>query len=247
MGSPLYEGLAADLRQQVLTGKYSPGERIPSESELGQTHQVSRTTVRQALGRLVQEGILIPGKGRGYFVRERDPIRWHLSRPERNTRTDIHPADAWSQDVREQGREPTEKRRAVSTLEAEPAIASRLGLEPGALVTVRRRLRFVDGELYAAYDTFFEHELVKDTPIAHPADVLPGTYAVMEELGLGWNDKPRDEVIARHARTDEAELFGLQPGDPVAEVFRTRLTDSHRPVAVTVTVAPGDRVIIVID
>lgn len=245
MGSPLYEGLAADLREMVVSGKLLPGQRLPSEAELVATHRVSRNTVRQALGLLEREGLLISGQGRGWYVRERNPIKWHISRPERNVRTDISPADAWSDDVREQGFTPTEK-RSVSILEPEPRMAARLGLADAEPVVVRRRLRYVDGELFASADSYYPKSLVGDTAIALPGDVLPGTYAVYEEIGHPWV-RHIDEVVSRNATASEADLFGVQPGDPVVEVVRTRYAEDDRPVAAMITVAPGDRVIIIIE
>ncbi len=245
LGSPLYEGLAADLREMIISGQLMPGQRLPSEADLGATHRVSRHTVRQALGLLAREGLLISGQGRGWQVRERNPIQWHISRPERNTRTDISPADAWSDDVREQGFTPTE-RIEVSILEPEPRLAARLQLADREAVVVRRRMRFVDGELFAVAESFFPRALVGDTPIALPGDVLPGTYAVLEEIGHPWVSHT-DEIVARNATAVEADRFGIQSGDPVAEVIRTRFGEGGRPIAATITVAPGDRVVIIIE
>jgi len=243
LNAPLYEGLAARLREMVKSGQLEPGAHLPSEADLVSQHKVSRHTVRQALAMLAREGLITSGQGRGWFVRDSQPLIWNGSRPERNTRTDISPADSWSLDVRDQGRTPSE-RITVSIMVAEPRVADRLALGPSDLVVARRRLRYVDGEISTLADSFYPYDIVKDTAVTQPGDVLPGVYAVMEQLGFGWV-RHRDELWSRPASREEIDLFGFGPGVAVIEHIRTRFTEVGSPVAVTVTIAPGDRVLIV--
>lgn len=239
MTQPLYEDVAADLRSKIQSGQLAPGVRLPSEATLGATHGVSRPVVRNALDLLEREGLLYSAKGRGWFVREIARLVWHASRPERNADADPL-SDAWSRDVREQGHEPDEERE-VAKVPAPHLVALRLGIEPGETVYVRRRLRTVDGEPFSTADTFYPRKIVEGTAIAEPGDVLPGVYTVLDAMGLGWTDDPTDELISRRATTVEADRFGIQAGDPVFEIIRTRSTAEGRPVAATIIVAPGDR------
>lgn len=65
---PLYHHLKNELIRQVEDGAWQPGELIPSELELARKHDVSRTTVRQAVGDLVSMGYLVRQQGKGTFV-----------------------------------------------------------------------------------------------------------------------------------------------------------------------------------
>jgi GntR family transcriptional repressor for pyruvate dehydrogenase complex len=56
------------LRTLVARGGYRPGDRLPAERELAALLQVSRPTVREAIGRLVETGSLITRRGAGTFV-----------------------------------------------------------------------------------------------------------------------------------------------------------------------------------
>lgn len=243
MTQPLYEDVAADLRSMIQSGQLAPGARLPSEATLGADYKVSRPTIRNALDALEREGLLYSAKGRGWFVKEIARLIWHASRPERNQEVDAF-SDAWSRDVREQGHEPDEQRE-VAKVAAPHLIAVRLGIEPGTTVYVRRRLRLVDGEPFSTADTYYPREIVEGTPIAEPGDVLPSAYAVLDAMGLGWTDEPIDELLSRRANTVEADRFGIQPGDPVFSIIRTRFTSDGQPVAATVVVAPGDRIRII--
>lgn len=245
MTAPLYEALATYLRRAISTGTYGPGHHLPSESDLRAEHGVSRSTIRRALDQLQREGLIYSDPRRGWFVREIRPLVWRASRPERNVRTDVSPMDSWSLDVRDQGREPGEQ-ISVTIETAQPRIAERLQIQAGEPVVVRKRHRFVDGDLFLTADTYYPHELVAGSVIAQPKEVLPGVWHAMEELGHGWDDAcRRDETSARPAGMQEAATFGVSAGTPLIEHIRTRRTSEGRPVAVMITVAPGDRMVIV--
>lgn len=65
---PLYRKLQYDLKSQIIAGIYSEGDLLPSESELQQSHGVTRSTIRQALGELVKEGYIRKRQGKGSIV-----------------------------------------------------------------------------------------------------------------------------------------------------------------------------------
>ncbi len=67
---PYYYQLEGLLRQQIVAGRLQPGQQVPSEKQLCERYGVSRTTVRQAIGKLVAEGLVYHVKGKGTFVRK---------------------------------------------------------------------------------------------------------------------------------------------------------------------------------
>ena len=64
----LYQQIAADLRDGITGGKYAPGARLPSETDLMNTHGVARLTARRARRVLRDEGLVEIIPGRGAFV-----------------------------------------------------------------------------------------------------------------------------------------------------------------------------------
>lgn len=68
----LYEDVAAQLREAILSGEFPPGGRLPAERELMSTFGVSRAVVRQATMNLEHEGLVEVqvGAGGGTFVLE---------------------------------------------------------------------------------------------------------------------------------------------------------------------------------
>lgn len=67
---PVYFQLKNDLVKKIAKGVWKPGECIASERELCEIYSVSRMTIRQAIGELVQEGVLTRLKGKGTYVCE---------------------------------------------------------------------------------------------------------------------------------------------------------------------------------
>ncbi len=66
------EAVFRALRQAIQDGMYQPGDRL-REEEVARRFDVSRTPVREALGRLVSKGMVVPAPGRGLLVRKLDP------------------------------------------------------------------------------------------------------------------------------------------------------------------------------
>lgn len=65
---PLYQQIFIILRDRIMQGQWQAGDLLPSEPELMEQYQVSRTTIRLALDRLVNTGLIYRQRGRGTFV-----------------------------------------------------------------------------------------------------------------------------------------------------------------------------------
>jgi len=68
-GDRLYQRLARILFDQLATGRYAVGDRLPAERELSVEHGVSRPAVREALIALEVQGYVEVRLGAGAFVR----------------------------------------------------------------------------------------------------------------------------------------------------------------------------------
>lgn len=68
---PIYYQLKALIQEQIESGLWRPGDRIPTEQELCRLYSISRSPVRQALNQLAHEGVLVRRPGSGTFVSDR--------------------------------------------------------------------------------------------------------------------------------------------------------------------------------
>lgn len=64
----LVQKLAASLREDILSGAYQLGAKLPSEAALTESHEVSRTVVREAIASLRSDGLVEARQGAGVFV-----------------------------------------------------------------------------------------------------------------------------------------------------------------------------------
>lgn len=238
------EQIADELRAAVLDGSLAPGDRLPTEADLIERHQVARNTARDALAMLVNEGLIVARRPHGYFVRDRQRMDY---RPQSDL--SVHPADA-PQDVflTEQGlagREPSQS-IDVSIVEPPPEVAKRLKLNPGEFAVVRRRVRFLGGEPFYSNDSFFPLPVVQDTPIMAPHDISRGANRVLADHGH-VQVKATDEIFVRMPTPDEVKRLDLAPGTPVAVHIITGYGPSGEPLRCVLNILPGDRHVIIYD
>lgn len=64
----LYYKIYEALRNDIKTGKYQEGDRIPMESELAKQYSVSAITVKKALSMLAEEALILRVPGKGSFI-----------------------------------------------------------------------------------------------------------------------------------------------------------------------------------
>lgn len=65
---PLYLQVEADIKNDIVSKKYSPGQKIPTENELTQLYGVSKITIRKAMQKLTDEGVIQKVQGKGTFI-----------------------------------------------------------------------------------------------------------------------------------------------------------------------------------
>jgi GntR family transcriptional regulator len=123
-----------EIREQLLTRikAMRPDDLLPQERELADTFQVSRTTVRQALQGLIEDGLIYSVRGQGTFV-----ARGRISKGLALT--------SFTEDMRARDLEPATR---LLTAEEHPApddVARTLELKPGTSVYYLERLRLADG------------------------------------------------------------------------------------------------------
>jgi GntR family transcriptional regulator len=134
---PFWFQLARVLEQAIASGLWRPGERLASESELCDHFGISRTTVRQALARLEQEGMVVRRKGFGTFATSAGPRMWLVQSQE----------GFYHDDVFRLGRAVSSQMLRRELTELPSWAATALSLPVGARGVVMERLRSVDGNL----------------------------------------------------------------------------------------------------
>ena len=201
---PFYFQLAELLEREVANSRWGPGTRLPSEPELCETYGLSRTTVRQALARLEQRGLIERRKGQGTFVQEGQPGLWLLQSSQ----------GFFQDEVDRLGRTVTSQ---ILRTEAGPLpdwACTALDVAPGTHGATLERLRYVDGNVALYVVNHLSTEVAEAAlTISNPNESL--YRRLHEHTGVQpYGGRRTLEAIA----ADEwlAERLELRPGAPVA-------------------------------
>lgn len=230
---PLFKQIADSLRAQIIAGQLGPGDKVPSETQLMESYQVARMTVRQALALLKAEGLLVAEHGRGVFVRARPVVRRvasdRFARRQREAGQAAFIAEAQGVGA------PSVDELEVGYETALPHVREALALGSRAKVLARRRRYLLDGEPVELAQTFVPADLAKGTPIEERHTGPGGVYARLEENGHHLAEFT-EEVAARMPTPEERQRLRLPEGTPVLTVRRIAFRKDGVPVETTDTV-----------
>ncbi|MFI1557765.1 GntR family transcriptional regulator [Streptomyces globisporus] len=233
--------IADDLREQIRTGVLPPGHPLPTSRELADAYGVTAKTVSAGIDLLKLEGLVVGEQGGRRRVRLDKPITWNLTHFERGKRRDSRAMDDWSAAITAAGRTPAQQ-VAVSTGPASAEVAAWLQIAKGDSVLTRTRMRLVDDRPFQLSTSSFPLALAEDTLLEQEGDVaIPG--GILRSIGHPQHHV-RDEIAIRMPTPEETERLQLPVGTPVAQHVRIGY-GADCPVRVMVTIAPGDRHILV--
>ncbi len=228
---PLYHQLEEVLKADIESGKWRPGEQIPTETVLAERFGVSKITVRQALQNLADLGYIRREHGRGTFVSTRkfdEGPRELTSFTEEMTRHRLAPASRILRQWVE---------RAASR------VAEALHLPVDSPVYVLRRVRLADGEPVTVQTAHIPASLV-------PGLTMEGDASLYEVLQTRYHlhaARARETYVIGLADSTTANLLGIPPDSPVFKVERVTLLPNDRPFEFVQSTIRGDRYAIVLD
>jgi GntR family transcriptional regulator len=209
----------------ALTAGLAAGAAVPTERELAELFETSRTTVRQAIAELVVEGRLERTQGRGTFVAQPKLMQ-------------VRQLTTFSRDLQEQGRRPGSVLLQLSEQPADLEVSARLELALGTPIHRVERLRTAAGETIA-------HEIAHlPGPLPQLAEQLAAHGSLYLTLDRAYGIKlAAVEDIVETALADpvEADLLGVDTGLPILLVHRTGRDADGRAVEWTRSVFRGDR------
>jgi GntR family transcriptional regulator len=198
--SALYRQVAGDLRAAIASGRYAPGTRLPSESELAERYSVSRGTVRQAFAALRADGVIASRRGARRVV---------IGGSRLQSFGELLSFSRWARAIGEQpaGRVVSLVRRDAAALEAE-----RLMLPAGAQVYFLVRVRLLTGRPVMIERTAFP-ERVGALVAGFSLDTESITER-LEQLGVVFADA--EHVIdSVPASAEDARLLEARPRVPL--------------------------------
>jgi GntR family transcriptional regulator len=227
---PYYYQLYEILRGKILRGEWQPGDMLPTEGELLEQHRVSRSTVRQALDMLVNEGLIYRQRGRGTFVAH-PPVEQGLSR-----------IISFTEDMIQRGLKPQTEVLVSGLIPAPENIAKALQVEPGEELAHLERLRLADGEPMSVEESYLVHRYC---PGVLEQDYAQNPLRVALEKKYGIRlVYARQSIRAISAPRSLAEKLSIQPNGAVLYIERVSFSEQGIPIEFLRLYHRGDRYVL---
>lgn len=217
---PVYYQLKNDLTSKIAKGVWKSGDCIASERELCEIYGVSRMTIRQAVGELVQEGVLLRIKGKGTFVCEQK-----LKQQDMMSFTEI---------IKKTGNELVTEVLEFSTIETPEDFEDIFTLDN--LYKIKRK-RIVDKECVALETVYI--------PVDYCGyinkDMLNGSlFKILEKFGYVV-DYSNSSISAVIINEELKEIFGVDQEVPMLKVISKTYDDKDKMIFLEEAIYRSDK------
>ena len=224
---PYYYQLYQILLRQIQEGEWNPDEMLPSEAALVDQYNLSRSTVRQAMDMLVNDGLIYRQRGKGTFV-AKPTINQNMNRI----------VSFW-EDMQHRGFEPSTKILSSEVIQASPDTAEILDIKSGDELASLVRLRLADGEPMSIEHTLLVHQ--------YCSGVMQDDYAnnsLRQMLEHKYNIRltyARQKVRAVPASKTLADDLMVEQNSPLLYIERVSYSDQDIPIEFLRIYHRGDR------
>ena len=214
---PRYIQLYRHLASVIKSGVMEANAQLPPERDLAELADVSRVTVRNAVAKLVQEGVLEQRRGSGTFVRPHPPRLEHS----------LSALVSFTEYMRQRGKTSTSQILRRGLFLPMPDEQMALGLAGGDWVARVDRLRSADGLPMA-----LEWSSLPQDILADPERVETSLYDVLRAQGNAPT-RAVQRITAVNLALTEAQLLNLPEGAAALRIDRTAYLPSGRPIELT--------------
>lgn len=210
---PLHVQAEEMLRELILDEEYKKGKLLPNEVELSKELNISRNTLRQAINKLVFEGLLIRKKGYGTTVAS-------------NVMSNARNWKSFSQEMKSLGVPVQNFELHISFKKAPEEAVTLFSSSPETHLLCLERLRGKPGMPFVYFISYFNPAI----PMTVEEDMSSPLYEILEKK-YGVSVKTSKEMIsARAANAEMAVKLGIREGDPVLVRKRFVFDSNNQPV-----------------
>lgn len=229
----LWSDIAETLRNEIASGLYRPGAKLPTEAALSARFGVNRHTVRHGLQALAKEGVVHSRRGAGVFVAAK-PTDYPLGR-----RVRFH------QNVMASGRTPSRRITRNETRPASDREAEALHLPPATPVHVVEGLSLADGQPLAVFRSVFPAARFPGLPEA----IAAGGSITDALAACGLTDYTRLETRLTAKLATPVLALGLQvvTGAAILRTVAVNVDADGVPVEHGTTWFAGDRITLTVN
>ncbi|OYP09985.1 hypothetical protein CFC35_41965 [Streptomyces sp. FBKL.4005] len=235
-----YRELADDLRRRINEGEFAVGATLPRIVDLMEDYGLSKQTVRDAIGVLSDEGLVVTSKKAGTFVRNRTPVRIPLSR----YRSVLAPGGTrgpWETATADQGLDGYMRLVKVDRVPADASLAQLLELQPDDELVYRLRQAIIrPDDVVQLQHAWYPKALAEEAGIDTTEKIVGGVYGAL--IAAGYQPETASETVGARPPT-LTEAAPLRIGGRVNVITLERVTKDRegRPLEVLRAVGPADR------
>lgn len=220
-----YKEVADDLRNKINSGKYAPGELMPDQNQIAADYNTTRITVHKALQLLMVEGMVYSKRGSGTYVRKDYVPNQHSDNFGK-----VSPIDKpFGATMTNQGKKVTSKVLELSARIPTTEEANKLIIQPTEPVYVIRRVRYVNGKIFA-----YEHTIMPTAITTLTEEILEKSiYGHLQQEGLSIEGTHR---IVRADKADETDVetgIAKKIGEPVLVINQLSYLDDGQPFEIS--------------
>ncbi len=233
MRTPIWKSIADTLSSAIAEGQYEAGDKLPTEAVLAARFGVNRHTVRHALAKMTEDGLVHARRGAGVFVLAK-PLEYPLSE-----RTRFH------QNLLAAGRIPEKQMLSVETRTAVEDDAFRLNIDPGDAIAVSHTLSFADGSPVALAESRFPE--VRWPGLAEALLRHASITRALSEVGVADYTRVSTRLIATTANATQALQLRLNEGAPLLLAESINADLDQMPVEYGQTWFASDRITLTLE
>jgi GntR family transcriptional regulator len=225
---PYHYQLRELLRDEIAVGGWQVGALFPSERELCATFGLSRTTVREAITALVNEGWLYRERGRGTFVARPKIVESWLNAP-----------DGFTDSMMQSGYQIDTEVLKLSVLQPPPKAVRELHIGSSESVVLLERRRSILGEPLLLVTSYLPEKLCPSL-VSEDFTKRSLYQTLREKYGINIKNATRF-MEAVPANDLEAELLDVEPGVPLMLIESTAYLEDGTPIEFFKARHRGDR------
>ncbi|WP_110113857.1 GntR family transcriptional regulator [Bacillus sp. CGMCC 1.16541] len=222
----LYLQVKEVLIKRIQDKVWPPNTLIPTEQELIEEFNVSRTTIRQAITMLVQDGLLEKKQGKGTIVKDQ-PLVGSLGK-----------LKGFAEEVTEKGLTPRSKLMRAEFSRDFYSEKEVLGLADDEEVLVIERIRFAD-QIPIAIERSCWPAYIGKILVKHDLNMAK-FYEILEENDVLLKNA-KEKISAMNATIHEADLLGIRGGEALLEMTRLSFGFDDKPIEFTKTKFRSDK------
>ncbi|MFP4569767.1 phosphonate metabolism transcriptional regulator PhnF [Rhodosalinus sp.] len=226
--TPLWTAIETALTEDIAEGRYSSGDRLPSEAALAARFGVNRHTVRRALASLAEAGLVHSRRGAGVYV-QHAATDYPIGR-----RVRFH------RNLEAAGRLPAREIALLETRSADAAEARALELDAGDPVLICEGRSLADGQPIALFRSVFPQARLPG--LAEALHEVSSVTAALARVGVPDYTRRSTRISARPATATQAVQLRIAEGAPLLRTVAVNADAQGRPVEFGTTWFAGDRV-----